>query len=241
LQTKDPKDIFLEKKFPQILECDVVPHDAVFIPDSFADVAEKAGAAKEGNNLLLLFNDNNLIASLLKNAAKNTVVINGWSDRTPSGIVKSEYDFLIVSEPLRTIFHIEEKKTCKLRTCKSAVKMLVRGRNTLQDSIQFPKEEKWNYVGILYFEHDTKKHSIFCPECQRFVLGPTNDIWADITKNIEKPALSKSSNKTYLDVLKFLLYEMQRKRSTTNQPIKGTRKITGEDKSDGIFIFLLYF
>ncbi len=168
---------------------------------------------------------NNLRAGLQN--VENTVVINRWTDKTPGGMmVKGEYDFLIVSQPLRTIFHIEVKRTWSEKSFEKAAKMLDSGLKTIQNNIQFPEEEKWNYAKMIYFGRADTKHAVCCPECQKFVLGPTNDIWAEITKTIEKPAQSKSSNKTYLDVLKFLLYEMYKQENTTDQHqlIKETQK-----------------
>ena len=100
-----------------------------------------------------------------------------------------EFDFLIVSEPLRTIFHIEVKRTCSKNTSDSAAKQLDRGLKLIQDSIQFPEKEKWNYVRLMYFGVDGQKHSIFCPECKKHVLEPSNDIWSEITKK-QSPAIS---------------------------------------------------
>ena len=91
-----------------------------------------------------------------------------------------EFDFLIVSEPLRTIFHIEVKRTCSRNTSDSAAKQLDRGLKLIQDSIQFPEKEKWNYVRLMYFGRNGQKHSIFCPECRKHVLGPSQDIWSEI-------------------------------------------------------------
>ena len=167
---------------------------------------------------------NNLRAGLQN--VENTVVINRWTDKTPGGMmVKGEYDFLIVSQPLRTIFHIEVKRTRSEKSFEKAAKMLDSGLKTIQNNVQFPEEEKWNYAKMIYFGRDDTKHAVCCPECQRFVLGPTNDIWAEITKTIEKPAQSKSSIKTYLDVLKFLLHEMYKQEKKVVKATKDIKRV----------------
>ena len=39
---KSAIDIFLEREFPQLLKCQVEPHDAVLVPDSYIyKIAEK--------------------------------------------------------------------------------------------------------------------------------------------------------------------------------------------------------
>ncbi len=138
---------------------------------------------------------------------------------------------MIVSEPLKTIFHIEVKSTCSKNAADSAAKMLKRGLNFIQGSILFPEEEKWKYVGMIYFGLDSQKYLIFCSACQKFVLGPTNDLWADLTKHIEEPAQANPSNETYLDALTFLLVEMNKKHgccASTGQLIKKTRNTSDE-------------
>jgi hypothetical protein len=50
---------------------------------------------------------NKLRTSVEKNNVNNTIVVNGFKDKGPGGMETGEFDFLIVSEPLRTIFHIE--------------------------------------------------------------------------------------------------------------------------------------
>ncbi len=169
---------------------------------------------------------NNLRTSFQKNNVKNTVAINGFKDKGPSGMETGEFDFLIVSEPLQTIFHIEVKRTCTKNTSDSAAKQLNRGLKLIEDKIPFPEKEKWKYVRMMCFGLDDQKLSIFCPECQKYALGPTKDVWTEITKTIKQPDLASTSSKTYLTILKYLLYEMFKREScvTTQQLIKETRK-----------------
>jgi hypothetical protein len=165
---------------------------------------------------------NNLRISFQKNNVKNTVAINGFKDKGPCGMETGEFDFLIVSEPLQTIFHIEVKRTCSQNTSNSAAKQLDRGLRLMQDKIPFPEKEKWKYVRMMCFGIDAEKHSIFCPECKKYVLGPNTYVWSEVTKTINQPVLASASSKTYLNILKFLFYEMFRQEScaTTKQLIQ---------------------
>jgi len=173
---------------------------------------------------------NNIRAGLLKNDTHNTVVINGWKYQLTKRILKGEFDFLIVSEPHQAIFHIEVKKSYTETNCKEAAEQLDRGLKLFQEAIPFPEVEHWTYVRMMYFGFDNQqqpfKNSNGWCRCKNFVLGPSEDIWTDILKAVEKPALANPSKNTYLNVLKFLLFEMYKQEcgATTEQLIKETRK-----------------
>ena len=160
---------------------------------------------------------------------KNMVVINGWKDQVTKREVAGEFDFLIVSGLLQTIFHIEVKLTCSKSTMDHAAKQLDRGLKLIQGKVPFPKNENWKYVRMMYFGN-IKDFSIFCPECLKFVLGPNEDIWSRIIKTVDNPTQLKTSSNTYLNVLRFLLYNMfiQENCATTEQLIKKTRDISDE-------------
>jgi hypothetical protein len=173
---------------------------------------------------------NNIRTGLQLNDTHNTVVINGWKYQVTKKILKGEFDFLIVSEPLKTIFHIEVKKSYSETSCKEAAEQLERGLKLFQETIPFPEVEHWTYVRMMYFGFDNQqqpfKNSNGWCRCKNFVLGPSEDIWTDILKTVGKPALANPSKNTYLNVLKFLLYEMHKQEcgATTEQLIKETRK-----------------
>ncbi len=173
---------------------------------------------------------NNIRTGFQKNDTHNTVVINGWKYQLTKRILKGEFDFLIVSEPCQTIFHIEVKKSYSETSCKEAAEQLDRGLKLFQETIPFPEVEHWKYVRMMYFGFDNqqqpfKNNNAWCT-CKNFVLGPSEDIWTDILKIVGKPALANPSKNTYLNVLKFLLYEMHKQEcgATTEQLIKETRK-----------------
>ncbi len=82
---------------------------------------------------------------------KNTVVINGWKDNGINNTVKREYDFLIICEPLRAIFHIESKTAFNSNNFRNAAKQLKSGLDFFQDKLPFPESEKWSYVRVASF------------------------------------------------------------------------------------------
>jgi hypothetical protein len=82
---------------------------------------------------------------------KNTIVINGWKDNGINNTEKREYDFLIICEPLRAIFHIESKTAFNSTNFENAAKQLKSGLDFFQDKLPFPEFEKWNYVRVASF------------------------------------------------------------------------------------------
>jgi hypothetical protein len=134
-----------------------------------------------------------------------------------------------VSESHQTIFHVEVKKTYSESHCDKAAEQLARGLKLIQDTIPFPKDENWKYVRMMYFGFDNKnkpfKNNNTCLTCKDFVIGPTQDTWTEISKTVEKPDQGNPSNKTYLNILKFLLFNMFKQEcgATTEQLIKETR------------------
>ncbi len=173
---------------------------------------------------------NNLRANFQKNNIRNTLVINGWKDQPTKRSLTGESDFLIVSEPYQTIFHVEVKKTYSESNCDKAAEQLARGLKLIQATIPFPEEEKWKYVRMMYFGFDnqnkTFQNNNACSTCKQFVFGPSEDIWAEVSKAVEKPGLANPSNKTNINILKFLLFNMFKQEcgATTKQLIKETRK-----------------
>ncbi len=157
---------------------------------------------------------------------KNTVVINGWKDNgykrtkeekedpsTPEERDTREYDFLIVSNPLRTIFHIEVKTSCTLRDQQKAAEQLSKGYNFFRETIPVPQENGWKYVKIMCFGKDVGTFNEGCQDCRKkFILGPDTDLnkwWDEITKDLNaEENISKS--KTYVDIIKYLLHQMFR-------------------------------
>ena len=164
---------------------------------------------------------------------KNSLVINGWKDngfkpkssgsgvkRSHDGEVKDsqikhreqrEHDFLIISDPFKTVFLIEVKKNQNYNSESKAAQQLKRGFTFFEESLVFPKEEKWNFVRVMYFE-ETKG---VCPNCSAFVLTPDtnfNEWWKKFElQNQEQRSHKKDSilnECSYLQNCKFLLHQM---------------------------------
>ena len=142
--------------------------------------------------------------TLRDNSVKNTLVIHGWKDE---GKGKGEYDFVIVSDPLKMVFLIEVKKSKKGK--RKAAKQLPRGMDFFKQSLILPKEEKWNFVRVMYFENRID----VCPDCTEFVLTPdTNlDEWWKNFEPINQEQHERESNWnecSYIQNCKFLLHQM---------------------------------
>jgi DNA replication protein DnaC len=121
-----------------------------------------------------------LQSAIEKNQTKDTVVISGWNVNLKSQ-KGYEFDFLIVSEPLKTIFQIEVKRTHTPKSRKSAIEQLQKGQQLFESRIPFPKEENWKYTKLMYFALNEKKEEFsssdfpFCQKCQSYILGPATD------------------------------------------------------------------
>jgi hypothetical protein len=88
---------------------------------------------------------------------KNTIVINGWKDNGINKTVKREYDFLIICEPLRAIFHIESKTGFSTNNFGNAAKQLKSGLDFFCKKLPFPESEKWNYIRVASFANMKEK------------------------------------------------------------------------------------
>ncbi len=162
-----------------------------------------------------------LRSALERLQVKDTVVINGWNIKR-----KCEFDFLIVSEPLKTIFHVEVKLTYSGTERKRAEEQLQKGRNLFQSEIPFPQQEEWKYVGIIYFGFDRRRNkfessaSPYCQELQLFVLGSETDFeawWQEISSKLTE-TLSKHLNRnSYVQIVQFLCCQMYQQKCFTTQ------------------------
>jgi hypothetical protein len=161
---------------------------------------------------------------LEKKKVQNTVVINGWKDNdfvtTDTKKIDhlghqakdpKEFDFLIVSEPFRAIFHIEVKTACSSEYQQKAAEQLSKGREFFKATIPFPEDKGWKYVQIMCFGKAIGNFNQDCQDCRtKFILGPDTDLsvwWDEITKDL-KPGENISKSETYVDILKYLLHLM---------------------------------
>ena len=159
---------------------------------------------------------------------KNTLVINGWKvngpkkQETKAGLDENgpkkqeplnkerEHDFLLISDPLKTVIHIEAKHNTKEK--RSAAKQLESGIEFFKQALVFPPEEGWKFVRIMYFE----KGKNVCSDCPQFVFNPETDLdkwWKvfeektmkDVKRTQQDSSLRESS---YIQNCKYLLHQM---------------------------------
>ena len=141
----------------------------------------------------------NKLSKTLRDAnVTNTVVFSGDGNK---------FDFIIVSEPLKTVFIIDVKTNAGAHQLKS-------GMEFLKQSLVLLKEAKWNFVEFIYLDEEAKEHSRFV-ERQKYVLGPKTDFdewWkninlADMTKIMETEEKTLNDN-SYVLICKALLSQM---------------------------------
>ncbi len=149
-----------------------------------------------------------LQSTLEKSNTKDTVVFSGWNVK---GQDSCEFDFLIVSEPLKTIFQIEVKKTNARKTRNSAKEQLQKGQKLFETRIPFPKEENWKHVKFMFFALNEKQEifrasdSPFCCSCQPYILGPGTDFsvwWGQMTTTLSHLKSQSPSTPLNRDIYK---------------------------------------
>ena len=178
---------------------------------------------------------NKLRKALTKFNVKNTLVINGWEVRRSKKkgkdpkvkvedplIKKREHDFLIISDPLKTVFHIEAKKNKNEK--KIAAQQLQSGLEFFKEYLVLPEEEKWNFVRIMYIDETID----VCGNCHEFVFTPNTNLdewWISFELktqeqrsnekfellNLEQRSQEKDSSMnecSYVQNCKFLLHQM---------------------------------
>ena len=116
-----------------------------------------------------------------KENVKNTVVINGFKNIQEARRQTGEFDFLIISEPLRTIVQVEVKSSYKQEAANKAFQQLEKGKVLFQEKIPFPYQEQcqWSYVKVVQFAETSIS---CCTACQPFVLLKNSDVnqwWTD--------------------------------------------------------------
>ena len=144
---------------------------------------------------------------------QDTVVISNWSDNTPTA--KKEFDFLIISLPLKSIIHIEVKRTLDEKSKEKAIQQLDDGHSIISSKIPFQKESSWSYIQFICFSQLNDSNE----EIGQFLKShvPTIHIsewWKGLFSRIPKDqqtddALAlKRDAETYLSVLKYLFHQM---------------------------------
>ena len=156
--------------------------------------------------------------ALEKSNVKNTVVISGWKDSTPSA--KKEFDFLIISLALKAIIHVEVKRTLNKDSKDKAQKQLNDGVSTIRSKVPFQKNSNWKYFQYICY-------SFVKPDCQEtkqyidshlpFEFKSHEQIcdwWKNLTDEVSQDLSTGQSQSsqvdatTYLNILKYLFHQM---------------------------------
>ena len=148
-----------------------------------------------------------------------------------------EFDFVIVSEPLKRIIHIEVKSSYSTLNQEKGSEQLKKLLDFAMENLPFPEEEGWNYNRFLYFgrgkerQIPVKETINTCPECQLFVLDFGKNLdewWNEISQPIDISLPNVASTSTYIQICKFLLHQMfqQGQCVTQNDIIRHTEETT---------------
>ena len=175
----------------------------------------------------------NLQSSL--QSEKDTVVISGWEVKDENGVKFGEYDFIIVSLPLKSIIHIEAKRSQDTPIPKNsqskrkkndpqdkAAEQLEKLRKKLLADIPFPASENWTYLKWIYFEKTSEQRMRnMCSDCKAHILTTDTsfDWWKQLkmkqesTKEFKTNQMSTADEVltqtgTYLRILKYLFHQM---------------------------------
>lgn len=141
---------------------------------------------------------------------KNAVVISGWTDEGFHGGEKREFDFLIISETLKTIFHIEVKFSNHKSNIANAAKQLQSGKKLFEETFPLPKQENWNYAKVMLFGKSKEGIEGICSECKPYILGSSSDLamwWSEMTSIVDLQN-KYGYSLTYNNIIKFLLHQM---------------------------------
>ena len=104
---------------------------------------------------------------------KNTVVLSGLQLNELNDNNKmttlGEFDFIVISLPLKSIIHIEAKAGYNKSSRRSASEQLESGLTFFKEKLPLPASENWKYVKMMCFG-DSADNDI-CVQCRHFILG----------------------------------------------------------------------
>jgi hypothetical protein len=100
---------------------------------------------------------------------KNTVVFSGLKIKNTDLSEKGEFDFIIISLPLKSIIQIEAKMGNNKKNRDHAKEQLDRGQAFFKENLPFPSSENWNYIKMMCFGESVEKD--ICENCKPFILG----------------------------------------------------------------------
>ena len=141
---------------------------------------------------------------------KDTLVLSSWSDKGAQDRKNREFDFIIVSLPLKFVFQIEVKSSSNKPNINKAIEQVEEGRKFLSSIIPFPAEDNWKFVRSFYFGKLTKPLKP-CQSCHNFLLSHDTNLdewWDGIAAEPQEEPNPESDGKTYLRTVKYLLFQM---------------------------------
>ncbi len=100
---------------------------------------------------------------------QNTVVFSGLKIKNADLTEKGEFDFIIISLPLKSIVQVEAKRGNNQKNRDHAKAQLDRGQAFFEENLPFPSSENWNYVKMMCFGESVDYD--ICENCKPFVLG----------------------------------------------------------------------
>jgi hypothetical protein len=106
--------------------------------------------------------------ALTKLQIQNTVLLTGYIHKDETSKVLGEFDFLILSSYLKTVIHIEAKKSYNDSNRKKACQQLDKGKLFFKENFPFPNEENWSYIKMACFGESVEN---VCPKCKPFVIS----------------------------------------------------------------------
>jgi hypothetical protein len=101
--------------------------------------------------------------------AQNTVVLSGLKLKDGNWNTLGEFDFIIVSLPLKSIIQVEAKNGNNVKNIKSAEEQLNQGQEFFKENFPFPSSENWKYTKMMCFGESVGKD--ICDDCKPFVLS----------------------------------------------------------------------
>ncbi len=134
-------------------------------------------------------------------------MLSGLKIRDVNGKTLGEFDFIIVSLPLKSIIQIEAKNGNNDKNIKSAEEQLNRGQEFFEENFPFPRSENWNYTKMMCFGESVEED--ICDQCKLFVLS-VNFIKTNQTQPVAvqiadqfKSFLTCSNRKAYTGTINF--------------------------------------
>ncbi len=116
--------------------------------------------------------------------AQNTVVLSGLKQQDLDSKTLGEFDFIIISLPLKSVIQIEAKIANTGTSRRNAAKQLNQGEVFFEENFPFPISENWKYTKMMCFGESVEKD--ICDDCKPFVLNANF-----IERNMTQPDAKK--------------------------------------------------